>query len=130
MPDDQYNDSDQYEEGDEVGWWSVAGRVLLIGGRLVARQAWRCGKWAVPFAARAGKAAFASVRLSFVKSPVKIAAGVMLLAAPDTAVKIVKSATGLAGGLFGAAASGIVSGLGPLGILAVGAAIYFGFFHD
>ena len=114
---------------DEIGWWAWAGRILVMGGSLVWRQGVRAAKWAAPYALRAGKATWTAARGWFMKAPVKVTAGMALLAAPDVATKAVKSAAKLAGGLFGGTVSGLLSGLGPIGIAAIAAGIYFAFFH-
>lgn len=119
--------ADRVSGDDEIGWLAWAVRILMVGGTLVKKQTVRAAKWAAPIAVTALKKVWAPVRTAFTKAPIKTSAGIALLAAPDVATKVVKSATTMAAGLFGAAAGGIIAGLGPLGIVLIAAGLWYAF---
>jgi hypothetical protein len=112
---------------DEMGWLRFVVPILMAGGRLVGRQAVRAGKWAAPYAKQAALAGWGFVSKSFKVAPWKTAAGLALLAAPDTAIKVVNTAGKMAGGLFGSAAGALIKTSGPGLLLIIGAVLYFMF---
>ncbi len=118
---------DQLTGNDEIGWVGIAARVLLGGGRLLMRNAKRVSTWAAPKAKKFAKAAWGTTKALFAKAPFTITASVAMLAAPDVSTKAIKAAAEVVSTVLGGAAKGIVSGLGPLGIILIGGLLYYAF---